>query len=156
MPTKFDDYIREIEEKIKAEGPEAVARWEAFNTHFAMARDVRELRKERHLTQKQLAAASGISPAEISRIERGQTNPTASTLAALRAPLGARLGVVKREGRDESEIRCADDEAEAVAAERIRSGAAQRTRDGETALAELGIDVCRALGPKLGVPSSTC
>ena len=77
MPTKFDDYIREIEEKIKAEGPETVARWEAFNTHFAMARDVRELRKERHLTQKQLAAASGISPAEISRIERGQTNPTA-------------------------------------------------------------------------------
>ncbi len=37
MPTKFDDYIREIEEKVKAEGPEAVARWEAFNTHFAMA-----------------------------------------------------------------------------------------------------------------------
>ncbi len=29
MPTKFDDYIREIEEKIKAEGPAAVARWEA-------------------------------------------------------------------------------------------------------------------------------
>jgi len=53
-----------------------------------------------HLTQKQLAAASGIDQAEISRIERGQTNPTASTLAALLAPLGARLGIVKREGRD--------------------------------------------------------
>lgn len=130
MPTKFDDYIREIEEKVKAEGPKAVARWDAFNTHFAM---VRELRKERHLTQKQLAAASGINQAEISRIECGQTNPTASTLAALLAPLGARLGVVKREGRDKSEISCADDEAEALAAERIRSGAAQRTRDGETA-----------------------
>ena len=95
MPTKFDDYVREIEEKIKAEGPEAVARWEAFNTHFAMA-------------------------------------------------------------HEESEISCADGEVEAVAAERIRSGATQRTRDGETALAELGIDVCRALGPKRGVPSSTC
>jgi hypothetical protein len=52
MPTKFDGYIREIEEKVKAEGPKAVARWEAFNTHFAMAREVRKLRKERHLTQK--------------------------------------------------------------------------------------------------------
>jgi excisionase family DNA binding protein len=82
MPTKFDDYLREIEEKIKAEGPEAVARWEAFNTHFAMA-------------------------------------------------------------RDEPEISCADAEAEAVAAEQIRSGAAQLTQDGETALAELGIDVCQ-------------
>jgi transcriptional regulator with XRE-family HTH domain len=128
MPTKFDDYVREIEEKAKAEGPEAVARWDAFHTHFAMAREVRELRKERHLTQKQLAAASGISPAEISRIERGQTNPTASTLAALLAPLGARLGVVKREGRDESDISCVDDEVEALAAERTRSGATQRTR----------------------------
>jgi DNA-binding XRE family transcriptional regulator len=100
MPTKFDDYVREVEKKAKTGGPEAVARWDAFNTHFAMAREVRELRKERHLTQKQLAAASGINQAEISRIERGQTNPTASTLAALLAPLGARLGVVKREGRD--------------------------------------------------------
>ncbi len=129
MPTKFDDYIREIEEKVKAEGPEGVERWETFNTHFAMARDVRELRKEFHLTQKQLAAASGINQAEISRIERGQTNPTASTLAALLAPLEARLGIVKREGRDESQSSCADDEAEALVAERIRSGAAQRTRE---------------------------
>jgi transcriptional regulator with XRE-family HTH domain len=62
-----------------------------------MAREVRELRKERRLTQKQLAAAFGINQAEISRIERGQTNPTASTLAALLAPLGARVGVVPRE-----------------------------------------------------------
>ena len=40
-------------------------------------------------------AASGIDQAEISRIERGQTNATAATLAALLAPLGARLGVVR-------------------------------------------------------------
>lgn len=72
-------YIREVEEKAKAGGPEAVAQWDAFNAHFAMAREVRELRKKRHLTQKQLATASGINQAEISRIERGQTNPTAST-----------------------------------------------------------------------------
>jgi DNA-binding XRE family transcriptional regulator len=100
MSTKFDDYIRKVEEKARAGGPEAVARWDAFNVHFAMAREVCELRKERHLTQKQLADASGINQAEISRIERGQTNPTASTLAALLAPLGARLGVVKHESRD--------------------------------------------------------
>jgi len=88
MATKFDDYISEVEKKAKAVGPEALARWDAFNAH-AMAREVR---KERKLTQKQLAAASGINQAEISRIERGQTNPTASTLAALVAPLGARVG----------------------------------------------------------------
>jgi DNA-binding XRE family transcriptional regulator len=96
MATKFDDYIREVEERVRADGPEALARWDAFNGHYTMARELRELRKERHLTQKQLAAASGINQAEISRIERGQTNPTASTLAALLAPLGARVGVVPR------------------------------------------------------------
>jgi DNA-binding XRE family transcriptional regulator len=96
MATKFDDYISEVEQQAKAGGPEALARWEAFNAHYAMAREVRELRKAHHLTQKQLAAASGIDQGEISRIERGQTNPTAGTLAALLAPLGARIGVVVR------------------------------------------------------------
>jgi XRE family transcriptional regulator, regulator of sulfur utilization len=95
MATKFDDYISEVEKKAKAGGPAAVARWDALNAHYAMAREVRELRREHRLTQKQLATASGINQAEISRIERGQTNPTASTLAALLAPLGARMGVVR-------------------------------------------------------------
>jgi DNA-binding XRE family transcriptional regulator len=100
MATKFDDYIHEVEQEAKAGGPEALARWDAFNAHYAMAREVRELRKQHKLTQKQLAAASGINQGEISRIERGQTNPTATTLAALLSPLNARLGVVTREGRD--------------------------------------------------------
>ena len=37
--------------------------------------------------------------------------------------------------------RQADDEVEALAAERIRSGAAKHTEDGAQALADLGIDV---------------
>lgn len=37
------------------------------------------------------------------------------------------------------ESRRADDEVEALAAERVRSGAAERTADGAEALAELGI-----------------
>ena len=97
MATKFDDYIHEVEQEAKAGGPEALARWDAFNAHYAMACEVRELRKQHKLTQKQLAAVSGINQGEISRIERGQTNPTATTLAALLAPLNARLGVVTRE-----------------------------------------------------------
>ncbi len=40
---------------------------------------------------------------------------------------------------DSLEARGADEEAEALAAERIRSGAADRTQDGAEALAELGI-----------------
>lgn len=37
--------------------------------------------------------------------------------------------------------RRADDEVEALAAERVRSGAAQHTEDGAEALADLGIQV---------------
>lgn len=37
--------------------------------------------------------------------------------------------------------RQADDEVEALAAERVRSGAADHTEDGAQALADLGIDV---------------
>jgi len=36
--------------------------------------------------------------------------------------------------------RRADDEVEALAAERVRSGAAQRTEDGAEVLADLGIE----------------
>lgn len=104
MATKFNDYIGEVEDKANAAGPESVARWDAFNAHYAMAREMRELRKARNLTQKQLAAASGIDQAEISRIERGQTNPTTSTLAALLGPLGARLGVVAVKSRDVAQV----------------------------------------------------
>jgi DNA-binding XRE family transcriptional regulator len=104
MATKFNDYIGEVEDKAKAGDPESAARWDAFNANYAVAREMRELRKARNLTQKQLAAASGIDQAEISRIERGQTNPTTSTLAALLGPLGARLGVVAVKSRDRAKI----------------------------------------------------
>jgi hypothetical protein len=40
--------------------------------------------------------------------------------------------------------RQADDEVEALAAERVRSGAAERTQDGAEALAELDIHVRRS------------
>jgi len=100
MATNFDEYIREVEEKAKAGGLDAAASWDAFNAHYAIAREVRKLRKQHKLTQKQLAAVSGVDQGEISRIERCQTNPTATTLAALLAPLNARLGVVPRDWHD--------------------------------------------------------
>jgi DNA-binding XRE family transcriptional regulator len=99
MATKFEDFVREVEAEAHAEGPQAVAELAALRAHFAMAQEIRELRKAHHLTQKQLAAVSGVDQAEISRIERGEANATSSTLAALLAPLGARLGVVSDDAR---------------------------------------------------------
>jgi DNA-binding XRE family transcriptional regulator len=96
MATRFQDYVRKVESEARAGGPEAVAELEALRSHFALAREVRELRKERQLTQAQLAQASGIDQAEISRIERGQSNPTSATLTALLAPLNAEIGVIRQ------------------------------------------------------------
>jgi hypothetical protein len=53
----------------------------------------------------------------------------------MRDDLDARLDAIA-EGLEASR---ADDEAETLAAERIRSGAVERTRDGAEVLAELGI-----------------
>jgi DNA-binding XRE family transcriptional regulator len=47
------------------------------------------------ITQKQLAEASGISQADISRYERGLGNPTRATIDALAVALGAHLELVR-------------------------------------------------------------
>jgi XRE family transcriptional regulator, regulator of sulfur utilization len=94
--TTFEDFINELEAEAEAEGPEAVAELEVFRLHFSLARQLAELRRERHLTQKQLAELSGIDQAEISRIERGQANPTTATLGALTRALAVDVQLVAR------------------------------------------------------------
>lgn len=96
MSTSFEDFIKELEAEAEAEGPEAVAELEAFRLHFSLARQLAARRLERRLTQKQLAAMSGIDQAEISRIERGQANPTTSTLGALARALDVDVQLVAR------------------------------------------------------------
>jgi XRE family transcriptional regulator, regulator of sulfur utilization len=95
MPT-FADFIKELEAEARAEGPEAVAELEAFRLHYSLARQLADRRRERHLTQKQLADLSGIDQAEISRIERGQANPTTATLCALTQALAVDVQLVAR------------------------------------------------------------
>lgn len=50
-----------------------------------------EARKARHLTQPELSAVTGVQQAEISRIERGLSNPTATTVNRLAAALGQKI-----------------------------------------------------------------
>lgn len=52
---------------------------------------IRTLRQEKALTLDDLAAASGVSRAMISRIERAEASPTASLLARICAALGLSL-----------------------------------------------------------------
>ena len=52
---------------------------------------VRDLRKDRGLTLEELAAASGVSRAMISKLERGEKNPTLVIAARLAEGLGVSL-----------------------------------------------------------------
>lgn len=61
--------------------------------HSNIGAQIRELRVEAGITQRDLAAAVGIHPSHLSRIERGLAQASLDTLVAIGACLGADLGV---------------------------------------------------------------
>ena len=92
----FDDFLREVEEASRAAGKNATQALEAYGEHFRLARQLIVIRKQLGWTQQQLAKASGIQQSEISRIERGQGNPTYSTLEALARAANMTVALVPR------------------------------------------------------------
>ncbi len=59
---------------------------------FDIGRRLRELRRERALTQKELSELSGVHPVTISDLEREQTNASAKNTRKLAAGLGVSEG----------------------------------------------------------------
>ena len=88
MGTKFSDYLAESK---AADTPEDAALREAFAASITLGLQFRDARVQRGLTQVELSEKSGVSQADISRIERGAGNPTESTLQRLASVLGHRL-----------------------------------------------------------------
>ncbi len=93
MSRDFDELMREIEDEARRAGPKAMAQYAAAGATHRLARQVFDLRKAAKLTQRQLAARSGVQQADISRIEAGDANPTLGTIAALAYALGAELAL---------------------------------------------------------------
>jgi ribosome-binding protein aMBF1 (putative translation factor) len=91
MTTNFDDFVRELEGRSTAEERREL---DAARVRFKIGARVLQQRLAAGLTQRQLASASGVAQADISRIERGQANPTTETLQALAGPLGFTLDLV--------------------------------------------------------------
>lgn len=63
---------------------------------YGIAMQVVALREQHNLTQAQLAERCGIDQGDISRIERGSTNPTARTLQRIAEAMDADLRLVAR------------------------------------------------------------
>ena len=89
--TTYEEFHAEVVAEAEAEGPEAVAHLHRLEDHYRLASDLIGRRLALHMTQQQLAAASGIRQSEISRIESGHGNPTLKTISALARALGAEL-----------------------------------------------------------------
>lgn len=88
MNTSFKDFVRDVEGTAT---PDERQLLDDSRRRFGIGAKLLDRRLAAGLTQRQLADTSGIHQAEISRIERGQGNPTAQTLQALGTPLGVSL-----------------------------------------------------------------
>lgn len=88
----FDEFMKEVAKDSAAAG--RTAAFDAYGEHFRLAAEVIRLRKKERLTQQQLAKVSGVQQSEISRIERGQANPTFRTLHQLAHALKKTIGFV--------------------------------------------------------------
>jgi len=71
--------------------PEFREEWEALEPERQITRAIMEGRTVNHMTQEQLAEATGINQADISRLENGTGNPSLRTLKRLAAGMGMTL-----------------------------------------------------------------
>lgn len=83
------NYRDTLEERLR--DPKFRAEWEALAPEREIMWAILEGREARDLTQKQLAEATGITQADISRLENGTANPSLRTLKRLAAGMGMTL-----------------------------------------------------------------
>ena len=71
----FREYLAQ-----QLQDPKFKAEWDALEPEFQIIRAIIEGRTARQFSEEQLAEATGISPAEITRLEEGAANPTLNEL----------------------------------------------------------------------------
>ena len=81
---RADDFFRRLEEEFPTD-PAVAAE---VDPPHVLASNVYRLRKDRGLTQEQLAEAVGVRQPRIAEIERGDANPRLLTLSRLAFALG--------------------------------------------------------------------
>ena len=86
--TTFNDFLNE-----QMKDPAFKAEWEALAPECSVTEAILKARKESGLTQKQLSERTGIAQTDISRLERGNANPSLRTLQRLAAGMGMRVKI---------------------------------------------------------------
>ena len=84
----FRNYLNE-----QLQRPSFKAEWDALQPELTIAQAMIDARKESGLTQKQLSERTGIAQADISKLERGNANPSLRTLQRLAAGMGMNVKI---------------------------------------------------------------
>ena len=93
MTRTYEDVTAARRERLS---PDVKAHREVFEQAYDIAMQIVQLRESHGLTQAELAERCGIDQADISRVERGSTNPTAKTLLRIAEALDAEVRLVPR------------------------------------------------------------
>lgn len=86
MSTNFKDYLNE-----QMKNPEFKKEYDALEPEYAIMQAMIDARKERGLTQKELAERTGIAQGDISKLENGSANPSLRTLRRLAEGMGMKI-----------------------------------------------------------------
>ena len=86
MMTTFKEYL---DEQLKK--PDFKKEWESTELEYTIVKAILDARKKSGLTQKELSEKTGIPQADISRMEKGNANPSIKTLRRLAKGMGMKL-----------------------------------------------------------------
>ena len=87
----MSDFNEFLEEQLR--DPEFRDEYDALEPEVSIMQALIDARKSSGLTQKQLAERTGITQADISRLETGNANPSLRTLQRLAAGMGKRMKI---------------------------------------------------------------
>ena len=86
--SRYEDYKKQV-----LNNPEVKKEYEALEPEYDIIQAMINARKDQKLTQKELSARTGITQADISRIEKVTRNPSLEMLKRLAQGLGMQLKV---------------------------------------------------------------
>ena len=87
----MSDFRKYLEKQLQ--NPDFKAEWDALEPELSIMQAVIDARKESGLTEQQLAERTGISQADISKLENGNANPSLKTLQRLASAMDKKLKI---------------------------------------------------------------
>ena len=87
----MDDFRKYLDQQLQ--NSEFTAEWNALEPEYQIIKAIIAAREEKKITQKELSAKTGITQADISRLENGEANPSLKTLKRVAEALGKKLHI---------------------------------------------------------------